>query len=120
MTIRLLKVPLKSNNDFPHKTNEWLTEEKEISVVEPEIDPKTKKVSYKKSVKKVTEKVYYASGDPKVFMCTNHSFIPADAKKYTFKCLRCQYHFRGFPPTHKYDPETKKLYNRATGEEIKN
>ena len=100
--------------------NQWLEEEREISVMEPQINPKTEKVEFKQTTRKVQEKVYYAGGKHRVFMCTDHIFEPDDPKKYTFKCQRCSYHFKGYPPSHRYDPETRKLYNRKTGELLRN
>lgn len=100
------------------KLNEWTTEEGEITVIAPEIDEKNKRISFKATKEKVTEKVYYSNSTPRMVICKDHFMLPKEPHKYIFKCKRCDFHFHANTLTHKYNPENGKICLRSNGQVV--
>lgn len=92
----------------------WTQEDVDVMVIKPEIDEKKKRVSFKATSEKVSQKVFYSNSPFKMLICKDHFFAPLDPHKYIFKCKKCDYHYKANTLTHKYDPTSGKIVYRKT------
>lgn len=106
-----------SQNNFPHPTNKWIEEEVDVPVMTPEVNEKEGRVEFTQTIKKVKQRTYYANSKPRRVVCGSHNYICVDKGKSLFKCTKCDWMRIALPVTYRYNPETKKLIHRETGEE---
>ncbi len=92
--------------------NEFVEEDVDVTVINPVVDEKNKRVSFKTDVEKAKQKVYYAHSIPRTVVCGEHFFIPEDPKKYIFRCKNCTFHYKAQVITHKYNPDTGEIVYR--------
>jgi hypothetical protein len=98
--------------DFPHKLNEFITEEVEIPATLPVYDDKTKKVSFQEVTQKAVQKTFYAHSVPRQAICTDHVFDCLDKGRYLFRCQKCTWTQIAPPRSFRFDPQTGKLTRR--------
>ena len=87
---------------FPHKLDEWIDEEVDVTVVKPTIDPKTGALKLKPVVEKKRQKTFYTKGVLEKLSCKDdeHYFVVKDKKRGIFKCKHCTLHRKLYPVTH--------------------
>lgn len=96
------------------RLNEWTVEEVDVTAITPEVDEKNKRVSFRTSIEKASQKVFYSNSTPRMVICGKHFYMPLDPHKYIFKCKKCDYHYKANTLTHKYNPDTGEILFRKT------
>lgn len=103
---------------FDKPTNQWIEEEVEVPAFEPVVNQKMKRVEFRQTMRKATQKTFYAESKPRQLICNDHFFYPENKKKALFACNRCSYKKIAYPVTYRYNPETGKLIHRVTNKTV--
>lgn len=103
---------------FTKPLNKWIEEDVSVEVTKPVMDRESGQVKLEKKTETVKQKSYYTDSTPKKMICSNHEYICLDKPRYLFKCTKCDWHFKAYPVTHKYDPETKHLTRRDNAQRV--
>lgn len=105
-----------SQDKFNKPLNQWIEEEVEMPVFTPEVNEDEGRVEFTQTTKKVKQKTFYSDSPPRRVVCANHEYICLSKPKSLFKCTKCDWNRIALPVTYRYNPETKELIHRETGE----
>lgn len=96
--------------------NQWIEEEVTIPVTSAEYeDGQVKTVTKNKTF---TQKTFYSDNKPTKVICTSHEYECVDKGTYHFKCTKCKWNKIAPPHIYRYNPDTKILSNRLTGNRV--
>lgn len=105
-----------SQDKFPHPTNQWIEEEVDMPVFDPVVNEAEGRVEFNQTTKKVKQKTYYADSPARRVVCAKHEFVCLNKPRSIFKCTKCDWTRTALPVTYRYNPETKELLHRETGQ----
>lgn len=78
--------------DFPHKLNEWITEEKQVDTLVPTLDKKGNITGLEKQKQTIVQKVQYTQSVDSVIDCgtRKHYYTIPDPHVHIAFCTNCK------------------------------